>query len=327
VTLLAEAGQLGPSGVDTCSFAFRPSSERFFDGLLARPHRPSAAGGVRFEQRGPGDTALLAWPAFGVVALEGRLAAVLANSGDCHDLVTKGRLHEGELLAQAALQELAGTPMHRDGAGMDGELRRYDLAAELRFESAPDGIAFMRTIATLTPPGKKRDVIGNEIPETVYFRTLKRMVVTERVYDKGRESGSDAPGKRIRVEAQRRPSKSKRRRSAVVGGMDLAADFGRTLLPYVGTEKLIAAGTEGATEHLVRQAVNGEVSMAKAERMIGTLALLKHYGRAVYPDARQQQRRLQQLRQAGIVLADELPDDHVVPVTQLLSQMIDTFTA
>jgi hypothetical protein len=315
------------SGVDTCSFAFRPSSQPFWDRLVTKSHRPSAAGGIRFEIPGPGRTSLLAWPSYGLVALEGRLAAVVTGDQDNHALMPKQQLEAGEAIAARAIEALAGAAMFKPADCTDGELRRYDLASELLFEDAADGIAFLRTVATLTPAGKKRDVIGNEIPETIYFRTPKRLVVTERIYDKGRESGSHPPGHRIRVEAQRRPAKSKRRRSAIVGRMDLASDFGRTLSPYVGAERLIASGTNGATSHLVQQAVNGELSIAKAERMIGTLALLHDYGRAVYPDVRQQQRRLQELRAAGIVLADELPADRVVPVTQLLGQMVDSFTA
>ena len=318
---------MSASGVDTCSFAFRPTSQAFWDHLVTRNNRPSAAGGIRFEIPGPGMTSLLAWPSHGIAALEGRLAAVVTGDQDNHALMPKQQLQPGEDVAARAIEALAGVPMFRPGECSDGELRRYDLAAELLFDDAADGIAFLRSVATLTPAGKKRDVIGNEVPETVYFRTPKRLVVTERVYDKGRESGSHPPGHRIRVEAQRRPPKSRRRRSGIVGRMDLASDFGRTLSPYVSAERLIASGTNGATAHLVQQAVNGELSIAKAERMIGTLALLHDYGRAVYPDVQQQQRRLRELRSAGIVLADELPADRVVPVTQLLGDLVDSFTA
>lgn len=222
------------SGVDTCSIAFRPARESFFDSLLSRPWRAAKSGGMVFEQKAPGATKLGAFPAHGVVWWEGRLGALLDDNAKCWDLRPKSDLVAGEQVAREAIEQLAGQRLAPPGFCDDGELRRYDLAYELEFESV-DGLAFMRVVAGMHAPRRKlnewKSVDGQ--PETVYWRTPKRRVVTERIYDKGVESGSHPAGERIRIEAQRRPPKPKRRRPAVVARMDLASEFGRTIEPYL----------------------------------------------------------------------------------------------
>jgi hypothetical protein len=94
-----------------------------------------------------------------------------------------------------------------------------------------------------------------------------------------------------------------------------------------GGESVIAAGTEATIEHLAGAAARGELSMAKAERMVGSVMFLKAYGRALYPDVQQQQRRLRGLRDAGVALDRELPADRVVPVGQLLRESMEAFGA
>jgi hypothetical protein len=152
-------------------------------------------------------------------------------------------------------------------------------------------------------------------------------VVTERIYDKGVESGSHAPGERIRLEAQRRPPKSQRVRPVHLANMDMSAEFGRSLIPYLGAENVTAAGADAATAHLAGMAARDEISIAKAERLVGTVAFLREYGRAVYPDVQQQQRRLRGLREAGISLDEQLPPGAAVPVGELLRNAVESFRA
>jgi hypothetical protein len=318
------------SGLDTCSIAFRPSTEAFFDQLLSRPWKRSAAGGVLMAQLAPGDTRVGAFPDHGVVWWEGRLTALLTGSAGSWDLRPKTDLVVAEAAAREAIERLVGFEVAPDPRHCnDGEVRRYDLAHELAFDDGRDGLAFLRTVAGMGAPGRKvnvwRSVDGQ--PETVYWRTSKRGVVTERIYDKGVESGSHPPGQRIRIEAQRRPIKSRRMRPPVLARHDLAADFGRTMKPYLGAETVIAAGTNGAVAHLAQQASRGEISIAKAERMVGTVAFLREYGRSIYPDVQQQQRRLRDLRAAGVALDEEMPADRVVPVGQLLRDAVEAFSA
>jgi hypothetical protein len=318
------------SGLDTASIAFRPITNTFWDQLLSKPFRRSAAGGIAMLQPGPGGTKLLAWPAYNVVAWEGRLGALLTGSETDWSLRPKTDLQVAEAVAREAIEALSGVRVAPDDRYCsDGELRRYDLAYELRFDDGRDGLAFLRTVAGMQAAGRKINVHFSQDgqPETVYWRTPKRGVVTERIYDKGLESGSDGRGQRIRIEAQRRPQKSRRMRPGVVARLDLAADFGRTMEPYLGAEQVIAAGSDGAVFHLAQRAARGEISWARAERMIGSVALLREFGRSVYPDDRQARRRLQALRSASVALDAEMPADRVVPVGQLLRQAVESFSA
>lgn len=321
---------IAASGVDTVSLAWRPTREAFFDGLLLNPHRPTGGGGQLFDTKGPGGTRIVAYPAYGVCAVEGRLDAWMTGSATAYDLRPKSDLPHAEVVGLAMLEHLAGTAAFRRDECGDAETRRYDLTAEAEFDEPPAGLGFLRTFAAIVPPGRKTDTWrgADGQPQTVYYRTGKRGVVTERIYDKGVESGSHPAGLRIRIEAQRRPPKSKRMRPGVIAGGDLAGDFGRSMEAYVrGNENVIAAGTDGALRHLATKAAAGEMSIAKAERMIGTVAVLREFGRGFYPDEQQSRRRLRQLRETGLALDEELPPGAVVPVGELLRDAIARFTA
>jgi hypothetical protein len=317
-------GALSASGLDTVSVAYRPTSEGFFDALLRQPHAPTVGGGVLFREKGPGETRMGAHPRNGVVWWEGRVDALLSRRRDAWGLRPQLDLAAAESAARMALSDLA----HRwlDG---DGETRRFDLTAELSFEHGSDGLAFLRTVAGMCTPRRKTDVWRGQDgqPQTVYIRQARSGVVTERVYDKGVESGSHAPGQRIRLEAQRRPARGDRLRPGHLAKKDLTAEFGRSFLPYLGAENVTAAGADAATAHLAGMAARDEISMTRAENMIGSVALLRAFGRSVYPDVQQQQRRLRALREAGIALDEQLPPSATVPVGQLLRDAVESFSA
>jgi hypothetical protein len=317
------------SGLDTCSVALRPTSQDWSDLLLQQPHRPAAGGGIVFLEPGPGDTKLGAHGR-GVFWLEGRLDAVITGSSEGWDLRPVIDLVDGERIAREAFDELAREPAEWHELRPPAEVRRFDLAHEFAFDDGRDGLAFLRTVAGMCPPRRKLDVWKGQDgqPQTVYVRQAVSGVVTERLYDKGVESGSHPPGHRLRYEAQRRPPKSQRMRPDVLAGLDLRGEFGRSINTYVeGHETVIAAGPNATVEHLAGQIARGELSIAKAERMVGTVALLREYGRSIYGDERKARRRLQGLREAGVALDDELPSDRVVPVGQLLSDAVERFRA
>jgi hypothetical protein len=317
------------SGVDSLSLAWRPSSQRWWDLALAERTRPTGGGGRLFERRGPGDTRIVAWPAHGVVALEGRADALLTGTSEAWALRPKQDLAAAEDVGLEAIQRLAGTDAFKPRHCVDAEVRRYDLTVEWMSDTPAEGLAMLGTLGAMVPAGRKTDVWRGTDgqPQTVYFRTTKRGVVTERFYDKGVESGSHAPGLRIRGEIQRRPPKARRMRAAVLAGQDLSGDFGRSLEPYAaGNESVVVAGTDGALHHLAQKAASGELGIAKAERMIGSVALLREFGRAFYPDVQQQQRRLRDLREVGVALDVELPSEAVIPVGALLREAVERFS-
>jgi hypothetical protein len=317
------------SGIDTCSVAFRPTSQDWTDLLLAKPHRPAAGGGVVFLEAGPGGTKLGAHGR-GLIWWEGRLDALLTDSESGWNLRPVGDVVAGRNMAAAAFDVLAGEALSDYESRPCGEVRRFDLAHEFEFEDGRDGLAFLRTVAGMCPPRRKVDVWKGQDgqPQTVYVRQETSGRVTERLYDKGVESGSHQPGQRLRYEAQRRLPKSSRHAPETLATLDLSAEYGRSIKTYLGgDENVIAAGPNATVEHLARAVARGELSIAKAERIIGSVALLAEYGRSIYPCERQQRRRIADVRQAGVSLDDELPSDRIVPVGQLLRRSMDSFRA
>ncbi len=267
---------------------------------------------------------MMLWPQNGLVAVEGRMSAMLSRDGDDHELAPARRLMEAEKAAEEVLGDVLD---YRPCGHTIVEGRRYDLAAELNFDQGADGLAFLRTIGGMCPArmrlSHERGPDGQL--QTVYVRTARAGVIQQRFYDKGVESGSHPAGQRIRAESQMRPVKSKRQSLGAIGRSDLRSQFIRRMDAYVKPEHdVIAAGPDAALEHLVGQFARDELSAARTERLVGSLAILEKYGRAVYDD-RQGRRRLQALRQAGVALEHELPPDRVVPVGKLLREMVEEF--
>lgn len=315
------------AGVDTVSFAWRPSTEDVLDRFRAEPHRPGPAGSLLLDRRGPGDERLILFPAYGVLSMEGRLGAMIDRSDANHDLTPGRALPTGAGACGDVLRDTLGYEPHR--LGDICEVRRYDLASELRFEDGRDGLAFLRTLGGMCPPRAKLDAWKSPDGhiETVYVRTPKRGVVLMRAYDKGIEAGTNAPGERLRVEAQLRPAKSRRMTPETLASTDLRSHFIGRMASYVNdTNGTIAAGSTAAVDHLLGKVARDELGLAKAERMIGSLVVLREHGRAIYED-RQGRRRLADLRNAGVALEHELPPDRVVPVGQLLRDAMEAFTA
>jgi hypothetical protein len=319
--------------VDTVSYAFRGSSfDRACDGFRAKPHRYGPGGAIVADGRGPDGGRFLCYPAFGVLAVETRLGALLAGDADDHSLASASSIDTGAKNARLMLWE------HLDvDPGHPSEVRRYDLASELRFGVAANGLAFLRSVGGMIPARSRGtlEVAADGSVMTAYVRTAKRGVVHARIYDKGRESGSDPPGLRVRIESQNRPAKAKRYSPHVLAEIDHSTTFGRTMSPYLNADELLVAGADGAVGELAARAIRGELSHTKAERLIGSVALLKFGGRAVYDrdggsrktNDKRSSIRLRALREAGIVLDRALPPEATVPTSALLRDAIERFTA
>jgi hypothetical protein len=327
VTKTLLPGAPATSGVDTISYAWRPSDTEALDSFRRRPHGVTRGQGYVLDERGPGGERLLMFPRTGVVALEGRLGAMLDQDVKCTSLVSKAFVEQGERCARATVAGLLRASLRGPA-----EVRRYDLTSEVSFDDPSRGRAFLRTMGGMCPPGMKVDTWcerGNPAAiETVYYRTPVRGEVRFRAYDKGVESGSDAAGTRIRLEAQMRPDKMQRRSPEQLADADLRGDFGRALAPYLDAGgDVVAAGTDGAVSHLLQKVTSGDLTMARAERLAGSIAILGAYGRGVYDTDRAGRRRLAALRDAGVSLEDTLPREAVVPVGQLLREAVAEFSA
>lgn len=323
---------LTASGVDTVSFGYRPTDDAALDAFLVREVRPGPAGSLILKERGKDGGRAVVYRSHGLIAYESRLAAVLVGDEDCHDLAPASSTAAAADVVRESLARLL-----RADPGERVEVRRFDLAAELRFDEGAEGLAFLGSVRWMCPPRAKINAYSGADGQvqTVNVVTEKRGVIRSRAYDKGRESGSDAPGLRIRIESQNRPPKSMRYSPIVFSDLDLAPTYGRTMSHYLDVDEVVSAGVDGATAHLVAQATSGEISIARAERLAGSIAILKYAGRGAYNDPdrsvkannQHSSRRLKALRDAGITLDDALPADAVVPVSQLLRDAVESFRA
>ena len=271
-------------GVDTLSLAWRPRSEDVFERFREQAHHHGPVGSLILAERGPGDERVILFPSHGVLSVEGRLGAALARSGTNHDLLPAQRLPDARRAWEGMLRDRLGFE-----PGGVCEVRRYDLASEVIFEDGRDGLAMLRTLGGMCPAGARLEVVkgADGQPQTVYIKTPKRWVVQQRFYDKGVESGSHPAGQRLRLEAQMRPPKAKRYQPEVLASLDLRTHFIKRMESYVtGTNAtgVVAAGTEAAVSEILGSVAREELSMAKAERLIGSMVVLREFGRAAYED-------------------------------------------
>jgi hypothetical protein len=264
----------------------------------------------------------------GVVRVEGRLDPLLTGCKDTFDLRPATDVSVGEPVALRMIEELAGVPLD-DGRGYctDAEIGRLDLAHEFEFEDQAQGLAFLSALAALHPAKRKTDVwsAGDGTVQTVYYRTPRAGVVRERAYDKGVESGSHAAGLRVRFEAQRRfPKRLAPQARSRFSPRWCSEQYAGSTGSYTRTET-VAVGRAHAEQQLLGAVNRGELGMARAERMLGTLAVLASYGRSVYADS-SGRRRLAELRRYGVAPESVVGPDRIVPVGRLLKQSIESWS-
>jgi hypothetical protein len=311
--------------MDSVKYRWRPARQEFFDGLLRQPHW-WAAGAAVLQEKPAG---MVVSVHGGVVGVEGRADPLLTGCKETFDLRPLSDVRVGETVARSMIEALAGEPLDGGrGYFADAEIGRLDLAHEFEFEDQGDGLAFLATVAALHPPRRKTDVwrADDGTVQTIYFRTPRAGVVMERVYDKGVESGSHAAGLRVRFESQRRFRKRDAPLARSSFGGDWAArHYGGAVVGYTHTES-VAVGRRQAEQLLLAAVGREELTMAKAERMLGTLTVLESFGRGVYAD-RQGRRRLADFRRHGVSPEAAVGPDRVVPVGQLLKASIESWTA
>lgn len=263
----------------------------------------------------------------GVLRAEGRLDPLLTGERESWNLRPASDVYLGQQTARRVVEQLAGVPMDGDRECLtDGEVARLDLAHEFRFKDPADGLAFLSTLAALRPALRKVSPVfsGDGSVKTVYFRSPKRFVVLERAYDKDVESGSHPAGHRVRLEVQRRYPKSRALVPSTVPEVDLGGIYGQSVAPYAAHES-IAVGRVDAEERLVSMVARGEMTIAKAERILGTISILSHTGRSIYADS-SGRRRLAELRHLGISPEAVAPAENVVPVGRLLRESLASWT-
>jgi hypothetical protein len=303
-------------GVDTVAVLWPDQGgTELLSRIQAAPTVPYARGLLALD-RGPSGARVMAWPEYGTVKLECRLGALVDGHRDSHRLGTRDELRLVGDVGAAELAALLGAKPDTRAVTVG----RFDLVTERDCE-ASEGIALLRAMRALCPPGMKLRTFtaADGRVETVSVVTERGGRTIFRAYDKGVESGSNPPGERIRFEAQRQLAKRSRPGPNALANSDLAADFGRTIEPFVKGSPVTVTAPSAVVDQLAQQLANGDLTAARAERLVGAAELLRRYGRGVYEKPHQSARRLRALRAAGIAVDDELPPDATVPVTELLN--------
>lgn len=288
----------GSTGFDTVRVRYR-GDDRSYSAAKGRRHAIVARGELRLLDVGEGVTAGV-FPD-GMAYVEGRVSAILAAGGVTDDDHRLASVEEVERCAEVGAL-VAGV----DGAEVVA-VGRADQASELRFSDGREGLAVLRMAASVDLPWLKASTDGSRRDglETVSWRVVQGRSIVLRLYDKGRETGTAAPGEWLRLERQRRYRKSREVAVGSLRGLDLHATFvGRELRALVELDREHELVTRAsAIESLRSMLRRGVISGRVCESLVGFLVCEGSGlpGRTVY-------RRWAELRRLGICL-DSLDGD------------------
>jgi hypothetical protein len=194
---------------------------------------------------------------------------------------------------------------------------RADLASELRFTDGEEGLEFLRALSYVDIPwlkvgteGGKRDRL-----ETVYHRNMRGRSVTLRCYDQGIESGTYAPGMRLRLERQRRWRKDQEGTIDDVVARGLAEAFvGRELRAVVAGDDAVTVCDPPAAADRLRELCAQGVITGDALHRLGAFVWFGPEG--LKP--RTAQRRAAELRRLGLALNPHEGGRATVPAGEYL---------
>lgn len=194
-------------------------------------------------------------------------------------------------------------PFDRPGSPGAAGVRRLDLAVDVEGDRG-EGTALLSGVAAIEPPGRLRSVVhrsqsGNRV-ETVSWQGGRGKV--GRVYDKGVEQSTHAPGERVRFEDQRRyPSGA---RPLVE---DLSAGYARGMFRQrfgalqMATKGVVVTSQARAIEVVQELVDEGTLSASEAVRVIGYL-VIEQSGADVNLSRTTAWRHRKLAREAGVVL-------------------------
>lgn len=204
-------------------------------------------------------------------------------------------------------------------------LGRLDSTVTQQFQDGREGLAALMGIAALDVPNCKPKVIGRP-PETVYFvHERGRGRVLGRAYDKGLESGIAGRGELLRLEDQRRwQSTSRPQRDRFHAEYVRGCFEQRFKALYRSAKGVKVAALPILAETLATRARTGEISHREMERLGGfILAELGGGARSAYPE-RTYKRRRAELRDHGLVLADDFFEPIEVELGAVLERALQT---
>ena len=296
---------------------------RLLSAIAAADSVPFARGRLLLE-KSPSGARVMAWPEYGVVKVEGRLGAAVDGSSESHRLASRDELRQaGDVMAAQLRALLAVEPETRAA-----EVGRFDLVTERDFEDGTEGLSLLKAMRALCPPRCKLRIHAarDGRVETVAVLTERGGRTIFRAYDKGVESSTAAPGERIRFEAQVRRLKAHRQGPNGTANGNLRSAFGRTIEPFMEGTPVTVTSPSAVVDQVAEQLACGDVSAARAERLIGSAELLRRYGRGIYGEGWRSERRLRDLRRAGVAVDDELPEGARVPVSAMLSAALEAWS-
>jgi hypothetical protein len=300
----------GGAGFDTVRLRFRDQEHAY---ELAR--RSGNALHARGELRRCVDGVTIGTYPDGMVYVEGRLAALLHGPDD-HRLLSAAELTRAPAVAAERF---------RLDATLAVAVGRADLASELRFSDGRDGLELLRAASYVDLPWLKVGTEGGKRNslETVYWRTVNGRSVVMRMYDKGRETGSAAPGEWIRLERQRRWRKAREQTVVEVIGSPHSAFVGRELARLVdGVDRVDVCNRWGAVERLRELQADGTLSGEMHAKLVGYVVSggpgLKRSSAYAWAS---------RLRQLGIALNPNEGGRSVVPIGEYVRAFADRWVA
>jgi len=215
--------------------------------------------------------------------------------------------------------------------GQFAGIRRVDLTADVTFETAAEGLAFLVGVAAVSDGGQfQRRLIyqpGGAALETVYLHGRSGGKVLGRVYDKGIESGLAPRGRLIRPEGQYRWGGGRRRDVEEVANAETVRNMMRKrFVPLWQASKGVkVAGPFELADSAIQQVADGEMKPGTAARLIGSVFMDvrdQQSERRVLPD-RTRRRWKAERRKAGLVLADGVLDEVEVDVQEVMESILD----
>lgn len=322
---LPDARKWNRGGLDTVALTWRgQGGSRLLSELVGHPETVPMARGRMFLGSPASGLRVMAWPQFGVVKGECRLAALLDGSSDSHRLADRDELRHADGVMRSQIRGLVGEAPEGGPPGVS----RFDLTTEREFDAA-EGQAVLKAMRAICPTGfvKEATTQADGVVRAVAVKTARGHRTVFRAYDKGLESSSHQAGERVRLEAQCRARSDQRMAPTELAAADLRRQFGRVIDPFLRGDPIVVTNAAGVTEQLVAKVAAGDLSIRRAEGLIGAAEVLRHFGRAIYADDRKSWRRLKALRDAGVAVDEELPPDAVIPVSELLRQAVEEFNA
>lgn len=212
-------------------------------------------------------------------------------------------------------------------------LGRVDSTVNISCESTAEGLAILTGLAAVarTIPGLKPKIIGAATGshlETIELRTRGGRQMNGRCYDKGVESGRQAPGLLLRLEDQRRFPKLSRRGVEEMATEDVRGLFKSRFEPFAkATEGVLVAGPFKAGERLLDLVEHGRLSWSKAETLAGHLFLSElaaAIGKGKTLSRASFYRRSADLRAAGVILADGILDQVEVNLHDVVNEALES---